>query len=143
MCQYRFCWCSKPPIYRAPICWVSQFTGPNSFPPRGPINRGFTVLGILLGRGMYPERNIEMLGSLLKLGLVQIHYSSFSFFIVIALKIIIQIPIILCHLHIIAFYTQFLVETVNHLPSDLFTEQWFIFNAVLYFSCLLKFILFN
>ena len=30
---------SKTPVYRAPIYRV-----PNSFPPRGPVNRGFTVV---------------------------------------------------------------------------------------------------
>jgi hypothetical protein len=28
----------RPPIYRVP-----RFTGPFPFPPRGPVNRGFTV----------------------------------------------------------------------------------------------------
>ena len=36
---------SKTPIYCAPIYRDPRFTGPNSFPLRGPVNRGFTVYG--------------------------------------------------------------------------------------------------
>jgi hypothetical protein len=34
---------SRTPIYRAPIYRVPRFTGLIPFPPRGPVNRGFTV----------------------------------------------------------------------------------------------------
>ena len=35
----KYNWASYTPIYRAP-----RITGPDSFPPRGPVNRGFTVV---------------------------------------------------------------------------------------------------
>ena len=37
---------SKTSIYRAFIYHVPRFTGPSPFPPRGPVNGGFTVVQV-------------------------------------------------------------------------------------------------